>query len=470
MIERIAGSFRDPSGFVYKHNTLLLRQINQTYKKDYDHLMESGLYSNLIDADLLVSHREVSLIWRGTQDAYKVIQPQLIPFVSYPYEWCFSQLRDAALLMCEVQKRALKFGMTLKDASAYNVQFINGRPCMIDTLSFEIYENGTPWIAYRQFCQHFLVPLALMSYCHISLGQLLRVSLDGIHLDLAIKLLPWRCRTNLGLLLHIYLHGANRNKSRVEKLDRNIQQSRRISLMGLNNVVDHLISTINRLHWNPKHTKWSDYYETEKSYSEEAFRSKKELIFELLGEISIPPATVWDIGSNTGEFSQIISNAIPQSITIAWDSDPGCVEISYAKCVNGEYKRILPLLLDLSNPSPGIGWQHTERLSLQARANADLVVALALIHHLAITNNLSFSLISEFLSTLCRWLIIEFVPTEDKQVQKMLSRRQKPIETYSQFEFETQFQKYFEIVARKSITDSNRILYLMTRSQEVLLA
>ena len=201
-------SFRDPSGFLFSREGVLYRQVNQVYAADFTRLMDSGLYDKLIKAGLLIPHVESDLKPAQPELAFKVIRPERVPFISYPYEWSFGQLKDAALATLSIQKRALKLGMSLKDASAYNIQFYNGKPVLIDTLSFETYQEGEPWVAYRQFCQHFLAPLALMAYRDVRLSQLLRVYIDGIPLDLASELLPGRTRWNLGLATHIHLHAS----------------------------------------------------------------------------------------------------------------------------------------------------------------------------------------------------------------------------------------------------------------------
>ena len=178
---KLTSSFRDPSGFMFHQDGVLYRQVNQSYQEDYDLLMESGLYQHLSSARALISHEECSLDIAPVPGlAYKVLKPEPIPFVSYPYEWCFDQLKDAAVLTLSIARRALQYGMILKDASAFNVQFKNGRPIFIDTLSFERYLPGAPWIAYKQFCQHFLAPLALMAKKDIRLAQLMRLYINGI--------------------------------------------------------------------------------------------------------------------------------------------------------------------------------------------------------------------------------------------------------------------------------------------------
>ncbi|MCK4638399.1 MAG: hypothetical protein KAT33_03170, partial [Bacteroidales bacterium] len=188
--QNIAGSFRDPSGFLFKENGKIYRRINKVYADDYEQLMFSGLYNKLVENHLLIPHIETELKSADDDLLYKIIQPELVQFISYPYEWSFSQLKDAALTTLNIQKISMEHGMSLKDSTAYNIQFWNGKPVLIDTLSFEKYKEGEPWVAYKQFCQHFLLPLVLMSYTDIRLNQLFRIYIDGIPLDLGAKLLP----------------------------------------------------------------------------------------------------------------------------------------------------------------------------------------------------------------------------------------------------------------------------------------
>ena len=186
-----SSSFRDPAGFIFFHNGEIFRQINQVCREDFDLLITSGLYERLTKKRKLVSHKEIETSLQNQQSGYKIIKPEKIKFISYPYEWSFSQLKDAALLTLNIEKEALNFGMSLKDASAYNIQFQDGHPILIDTLSFTKYISGEPWIAYKQFCQHFLAPLALISQNDVRLSELLKSYIDGIPLDLTSKLLPF---------------------------------------------------------------------------------------------------------------------------------------------------------------------------------------------------------------------------------------------------------------------------------------
>ena len=455
--QNVPGSFRDPSGFLFFREGSIFRQINFFYKEKYEFLMKSGLYEYLTDNGLLIPHEEVEIDGPVPDKSYKVIRPEKIPFISYPYEWCFSQLKDAALVTLEIQKRSLGLGMSLKDGSAYNIQFKDGKPIFIDTLSFEEYNEGQPWVAYRQFCQHFLAPLALMSHKDIRLSQLLKVYMDGIPLDLASSLLPARSRFDFSLLTHIHLHAKAQEHFSNKTVKLKKGRITRFSFMGL---LDSLESAIKELKWKAHDTEWGNYYE-DTSYSSEGFLHKKQITSDFLDKLKSRVA--WDLGSNTGIFSRIASNKKIQ--VISFDADPAAVEKNYIQCISELEKNVLPLLLDLTNPSPGIGWNNKERISLLERGPTDTVLALALIHHLAISNNLPFSEIADFFSRICNSLIIEFVPKEDSQAQRLLSSRKDIFTNYTQQFFECELGKKFIIRDSIAIKNSKRVLYLMDRRQ-----
>ena len=292
-MEIVSSSFRDPSGFVFSKNQKIFRQINQSYKEEYDNLMNSGLYEKLVSEKLLVSHNEITMDSILPEKLYKIIEPEQIQFVSYPYEWSFSQLKFAALITLKIEKIALEFGMTLKDATAYNIQFVNSQPIFIDTLSFEKYHEGEGWKAYKQFCQHFLGPLALMSNTDIRLNQLSKIYMDGIPIDLVSKLLPLKTRFMFSLLSHIYLHAKSQKHYENKKVNnKKIKMSKR-SFQGL---IENLNSSIKKLNWKPKGTEWGNYY-SETNYSDKSFIEKKNIISKMMNEIN--PKKVWDLGSNT---------------------------------------------------------------------------------------------------------------------------------------------------------------------------
>jgi hypothetical protein len=455
---RLGASFRDPNGFLFSAVGVLYRQINQTYRDNYDRLMGSGLYTTLVNEGLLIAHDEVDVSPSEAITAYKIIRPRQLDFISYPYEWSFSQLKDAALTTLAIQKSALEHGLALKDSSAYNIQFEGSKPVLIDTLSFEIYPEGSPWVAYRQFCQHFLAPLALMAYCDVRLSQLFRVYIDGVPLDLASKLLPRRTRYNPGLMLHIHVHASAQRRYADQALDKATlkRQMTKTQMLGL---LDSLETSVRKLSWQPAGTDWADYYEKADHYSDQALAHKRELVAGFLDRVQ--PRNVWDLGANVGMFSRLASErGIP---TLAFDIDPGAVERNYLDCVAAKETHLLPLVLDLTNPSPDLGWHNRERMSFLGRGPADAVLALALIHHLAIANNVPLGMLAEFFQAVGKWLIIEFVPKTDPQVEILLSTREDIFPAYTEQNFEAVFGEYFDILESIPVSGSQRRLYLMEK-------
>ena len=451
---QLAASFRDPSGFLFSRDGVLYRQVNHKYEHEYMRLMESGLYEKLVKAGLLIPHVEVDQFQALGEAAFKVIQPERVPFISYPYEWSFGQLKDAALATLSIQRRALKAGMSLKDASAYNIQFVRGKVTLIDTLSFELYKEGQPWVAYRQFCQHFLAPLALMALKDIRLNQLLRVYIDGVPLDLASQLLPGATRFNFGLLTHIHLHAGAQKKYAGEEV-----RSRGGGTFGrqaMNGLIDSLDATVRKLDWKPGGTEWGNYYDIT-NYSEAAFEHKKQLVGEWVKQVN--PALAWDLGANNGVFSRVVSAA--GSFVVSFDIDPAAVEQNYRHAKSEKEANLLPLLLDLTNPSPALGWANRERDSFGLRGPANMVLALAVIHHLAISNNVPLPQLADFFAETGEWLVIEFVPKSDSQVQKLLVSREDIFPNYTRAGFEDAFNKRFNIHSAVDVRESERVLYLM---------
>jgi hypothetical protein len=457
MAQALPSSFRDPSGFLFSQDSQLFRQVNDVYREEYDYLMGSGLSEHLVRSGLLIAHEEVNLEGATSDRAYKVIKPEAIEFVSYPYEWGFSQLKDAALLTLRLQREAIQFGMSLKDASAYNVQFQRGRPVFIDTLSFERYHEGEPWVAYRQFCQHFLAPLALAAYTDIRLVQLLRTHLDGLPLDLVSSLLPRRTYFRFSLFTHIHLHARAQKHFSYKSASLENQRMSRRSMLGL---LDNLNSAIRKTRWYPTKTEWSNY-DASSLYGSRAFQHKVQLVEEYLDKIIPKPGRLWDLGANTGVFSRIASKK--GILTIAFDSDASCVEQNYRESIEQRDGLLLPLLLDLTNPSPGIGWRNQERMTWLERGPADAVMALALLHHLTISNNLPLDKIAQLFHQICKVLIIEFVPKSDSQVRLLLARRKDTFPDYTRENFEEAFSRYFVVDRCDAIETTERVLYWMQR-------
>jgi hypothetical protein len=417
--------------------------------------MSSGLYRELTVAGLLIPHEEIPAGGGGMGDLYKVILPEEIPFISYPYEWSFSQLQDSALATLEIEKRALRSGLTLVDASAYNIQFHKGKPLLIDTLSLRRVVEGEPWTAYGQFCRHFLAPLALMSLKDVRLGQLLRVYLDGVPLDLASSLLPLSSRRRLSVLVHLHLHAKSQKRFEGRPLSKARGKISRQALLGL---VDSLEAGIRRLRWRAAGTEWVDYYE-DTNYTAEGLDEKRRAVAEFIAEVR--PRTVWDLGGNIGTFSRMAAAA--GAATVSFDIDPACVEKSYLRVRAEKEQNILPLLIDLTNPSPGAGWENRERMTLFERGPADAVLALALIHHLAVGNNVPLDKAAHFFAATGRHLLVEFVPKSDSQVRRLLVTREDIFDAYTREGFERAFGAVFAVKRRIPLSGSDRALYHLER-------
>jgi hypothetical protein len=445
---RLGSSFRDPAGFIFEREGRILRQVSASYEPVLRQLHESGLYEELTSEGLLIPHREVPSDEPGT-----LLEPDRVQTISYPYEWCFGQVQDAALATLEIHRRAVHRQMILKDASAYNIQFHEGKPTLIDTLSFERYEEGKPWIAYRQFCEHFLAPLALIALVDVRLARLSSSYIDGIPIDLVSSLLPGKTRFSPGLAMHVHLHAKSQQQQQGPSASKGSASFGKAAMLGL---IDSLRSTIEALSWKPKGSVWGDYYENT-NYSDAAMADKRAAVSELLREAN--PRLLWDLGANTGAFSSLASAAGVH--TVAWDLDPVAVEKNY-RARRGD-PRMLPLVIDLTNPSPSLGWAHSERDSLTKRANPDAVMALALVHHLAIGNNVPLQEVARFFSSLGRHLIIEFVPKSDSQVQRLLATREDVYSDYHLNGFEEAFGRYFGIQRRRPVSGADRTLYLMER-------
>jgi len=449
-----SGSFRDNSGFVFYDKGEIFRAVSLNYKENYDLLNSSKLYDKLVNDNYIIPHSEIE---KNDLPAgvYKIIKPERIDFISYPYEWCFSQLKDAALTTLKIHKIALDHNMVLKDGSVYNIQFHKGKPLFIDTLSFEVYKENEPWIAYNQFCRNFLAPLALASLCDERLLQLFKDFIDGIPLETAANILREKSFLNLGLITHLHLHSYFQNKysSSNKKVEVNKKWVNKNSQLRL---IENLERTIEGLKLKRKKTNWSSYYS--EHHSEKYYNDKRKIVEQYLNEAR--SLRVWDLGANEGEFSKL---AAKLSNVTAFDSDHRCIENFYANIKSSNEKNILPLVMDFTNPSPSIGWANSERKSLTEWANADLVLALALIHHLAISNNVPLNFLAEYFNKLSHWLIIEFVPKNDPLVLKLLLNRKDIFDKYDIDNFEREFEKHFIKITSQKISGSERVLYLYKR-------
>jgi ribosomal protein L11 methylase PrmA len=445
---------------VYRRDGVLLRQVQPVWVDEWRAFAASPLARRLVDQGRLLAWEDAPQDDAFDASAAAVIRPQVVPFVSYPYEWTFGQLRDAALLTLEAQTAAIAQGWTLKDASAYNVQFLGVRPVLIDHLSFQRLPPDSPWVAYQQFCEHFLAPLALMARRDVRLGRLLRDHLDGVPLDLAAALLPGRTRLRLGLGAHIHLHARSQ---RTHAGDARKPAQVRLSRSRLSALVESLHGTVEGLRWEPSGTEWADYAERgHQSYGGGAPDAKEALVRELLGAADAGRGrTCWDLGANTGRFSAIAAELGYR--VLSFDIDPAAAERHYRALVAAGRSDTTPLVMDLADPSPGLGWALRERDPLFARADADVILALALVHHLGIGRNVPLVMVLDLFADLAPRAIVEWVPRGDPMVDVLLASREDVFSDYTTEGFEAAVAARFEVRSRTPIPGSPRILYHLDR-------
>ena len=404
---------------------------------------------------MLVVHELVN----DTEDR-KVIRPEQLDLITFPYEWGFSQLKDAALLTMRIHLIALEHGMVLKDASAFNVQYKKGKPIFIDTLSFESYKEGDPWMAYGQFCRHFLGPLLLMKYRAPDLNRLQALYIDGVPLELTSALLPLRTHFSPFVKTNIHLHAKSLRR---HERKQQISNKPKLSLRTQKNIVNSIVSYVDGLNLEAQ-TEWGNYYEIT-NYNDEAFEFKERVIDAWIRKYDLK--RIWDVGGNNGHFSRLIQDSC--ELIICSDIDPIAVDENYQTTKSENEEKIIPLMVDYTNPSPGIGFDNIERadfLTRIRRLQLDCVLALALIHHLSISNNCTFEMLAESFSRSAKRLLIEFVDPNDSWADTLL-RNKRDARTlfsfYNQQNFEDVFSRYYDITESSRVPSAKRTLYLMTR-------
>ncbi|MDO4569807.1 MAG: SAM-dependent methyltransferase [Planctomycetia bacterium] len=457
-MEKVFGSFRDPAGGVFVENDRIYRAIYADGVEDYRLFVESGLAKELLKKKWIPEFQEVDPA--RINGAEKVIEVERLPWISCPYEWSFHQLKEAALFTLKLQIKALDFNMTLKDASAYNIQLLNARPVMIDLQSFERYEEGTPWNAYRQFVMHFLGPLLLMAR-DVRYGQLFRAWLDGFPIDFTSKQLPRRSWLSFACLLHIHLHArmiAKYENTRGKSEANREKPSKPVSKSSLYQLLDSLVNFVKSIRSAKMSTEWGDYY-NDINYSDSAFKAKKALIEEICRKFQ--PARVCDLGANCGEFSRQVPDSVP--VVISADIDPVAVDKNYIQVRKNDETSIYPVLIDLCNPSPSLGWMNGERDSFLNRARCDVALGLALIHHLCIGNNLPLRYVAQLFDQLAPVAVVEFVPKDDSQTQRLLSAREDIFPEYTLERCVQVFGEYFPHCETHPVPDSKRTILVFSK-------
>ncbi|MBC8459372.1 MAG: SAM-dependent methyltransferase [Deltaproteobacteria bacterium] len=437
----------------------IYRSIFAPGVKDFEALRDEGVYDKLIEAGLLLPYDEVNLGNLAPEGTiYCLVHPR-IPMISYPWEWSFAMLKDAALIHLDAMEELIPLGFWLRDASAFNVQYDGNRLRLIDTLSIGRRVPESPWVAYQQFCSHFLASLVMAAYCDIRTLALWRNYIDGFPLDLAAKTIPFWRRYTPRLFMHLSLHARFQSKAD-RKQDIGKQKSPhkvKISNRGLIGIIRSLRRTIEGITWRSSSKIWMDYGDI-RTYQPQDLAQKSAYVDRVIRRLR--PNMVWDLGANTGEFSLIAASH--GAFVVSIDGDPCCTEFLFQKVSTEGIRSILPLTMDLANPSPELGWNNSERLSLKDRGPADLLLALALIHHLVFSCCVPLALIAQWFGILSRHVLVEFVPPEDPMVQKLLAHRNNEHHPYSMDQFKTSFGNIFNFVDQTSLPNG-RMLFLCER-------
>ncbi|HYF33595.1 MAG TPA: class I SAM-dependent methyltransferase [Chitinophagaceae bacterium] len=446
-------SFRDPSGFIFQSHQQVYRQVNQSYAANYERLMQSGLYKSLTASQRLIPHAELNENLTGVPDWYKTLLPEQVPFISYPYEWCFEQMKDAALLVLDIVRESLRHDLILKDATPFNVQFHKGKPIWIDTLSFEPYEANKPWVAYRQFCECFLFPLYLGHYLKADIQKTLSTYLEGIPASLTGKLLPVRSGLSLGVWLHVYLQGAVKSNHTAVAPQGGFNRKK------LLNLITHLETIIGGFRGRKSGTTWSDYYDNT-IISQQYLVEKEKLFRQMLSGIEYD--TALDAGTNDGHFAKIMAEDPAKNI-VALDSDAASINRLYRHVKMNGVTNLLPLQVDITQPSPALGYRNKERAAFFDRVQTRLVTALALIHHLVYGKNIPLASLAGFFADITgKYLLIEFVPPTDPKVL-IISRNRTATHRYDAETFEQSFGRLFTILHKNTVPGTERVLYLMEK-------
>ena len=464
-MRQVESSFRDFSGTVYqREDGQVVRTVNQCFKPVWECIEQSGLFPELIAAGRMISFSELPEAAAGTADnaVWKWLLPEQVPFISYPYEWSFAQLKDAALLTLDVQLEALRKDLSTVDASAYNVQFIGAAAKFIDLLSFDVYMEGSVWQGYRQFCMHFLAPLALQKYFP-DLHRLPQLWIDGIPLETTSALLPFSSRLKPGLQMHVHMHARAEKKYADAPASAAKVRQTKISKSGLASVVESLQGTVRSLQPYSAETEWENYY-TDTNYSDAAEADKLQTVNRLAAAClkKNRHSLAVDLGANTGKYSRILAKHA--DYVLAADIDPKAVGAHYQSLQQQHSANILPLVIDAANPSGAIGWANAERASFSERVKADALAVLALVHHLRITAGIPFARQAAWFSKLLKpggHLIIEFIGKEDSQIQRLLAARDDIFEDIMEDAFLKAFAQEFRVLERVPLENKTRIMFLL---------
>ena len=453
----VSGSFRDPGGFVFERDGCIFRVITRHSLEDWSAFAASELRRELERDRLLIGTRpaDAASLLEGLEPDAQVVEHDRVPFVSYPYEWSFGMLKDAALLTLGLLERALAHGFVLKDATPYNVQFIGSRPAFIDILSFARYREGEPWAGYNQFCKMFLYPLMLQAYKRVPFQSWLRSELEGLDPLTFSRLLGLRDRLRPGVLTHVQMHAWLQQRLAADPTSvRGQIRQAGLPKQAIVKNVRGLRRLVERIHAPEEKTVWAEYEHT-CSYSEAARKQKEEFVRAAVA--AERPHVVWDLGANVGRFSRIAAEHA--SYVVAMDADAASIDLLYRQLQKDGGEKTLPLAMNVANPSPDQGWQGRERHSLLARGKPDLVLALALIHHVRISANIPVESFLEWLAGTQGALVIEFVSKEDARVKQLLLNKDDTYDDYNRAGFEACLARRFRLERSQALEGGTRFLY-----------
>jgi len=426
------GSFRDPGGRIFQSGEAILRAVLPPAAESFRKVSDAGVLRRLADQGRMVDFADVSAQQRlGATEASYVLSHPRIPFISYPYEWSFGLHRAAALFHLDLQLSLLEEGFALSDATAYNVQFQGPNPIFIDHLSVRPYVEGEIWAGHRQFCMQFLNPLLMWSLLDVQPNHWFRGSLEGIAPEDLAKLLPLRKKLSWTVLTHVAAQAAMQTRSVKKATGSQAYRNARLPRSGFEGMLRGLRSKIARLAPPSHHTVWGDYA-GRNSYGGPEAEDKAKFVKEMVA--AVRPQLMYDLGCNSGDYSRAALDAGAEKV-IGFDFDHGALEIAYDRA-RTENLDFLPVWLDAANPSPAQGWNQTERRGLADRADAQALIALAFIHHIAIGRNVPLDMATDWIVSLAPTGVIEFPHKSDPMVQTLLAQREDIFPNYEKDVFE----------------------------------
>ncbi|WP_033959014.1 nodulation protein NoeA [Psychroserpens jangbogonensis] len=451
---RHSSSFRDPSGYIFIDEGIVKRRIFPIYFKQYQALKKANIFETLSKAGLLIKHTEVS-----SSDTEIVIQPEQIPFITYPYEWSFNQYKEAALLTLKLQKYCLENDFSLKDATAFNVAFHNGKAVFVDTLSFDFYQDNSPWRAYKQFITHFLGPLVLAHFHGAQSLKLMSNFIDGIPIKMLSSMLPFKTKLNPFLYSNIHLLAKFEDKHN-EDYKGEAKESK-LSKKAQLNIITSLYDYIKKLSLK-EHSEWGNYYD-KTNYTDAAFTEKARIIDNWV--TSLNAKSIIDVGGNDGTFVRQINHDF--ELALVCDIDNNSVDFNHKTLKSNKESNMLPFVLDVLNPSAAVGFENKERQSFIeriAKYAPDVTSALAVIHHMTLSGNVPFEMSAHFFASFSQNLIIEFPKREDSWVQRLLNTKgefKAHFDFYTIENFENCYLSHFDLIEKRPIEGSHRVMFFL---------